>query len=93
MQDQTYGNYENSEARSFGFAYGLLVGTALGAAVALLFAPKPGSELRGQLADATSRIRQRAGRCITARRPRWTTSRAARGPRLHKVNLGPAAVL
>ena len=49
------------EARSFGFAYGLLVGTALGAAVALLFAPKPGSELRGQLADATSRIRERAG--------------------------------
>jgi len=39
----------------------VLVGTALGAAVALLFAPKAGSELRGQLADATSRIRQRAG--------------------------------
>ena len=49
------------EGRSFGFAYGLLVGTALGAAVALLFAPKPGSELRGQLADATTRIRRRAG--------------------------------
>ena len=31
MQDlQTY---DNSEARSFGFAYGLLVGTALGAAI------------------------------------------------------------
>jgi len=59
MQDlPTYGE---SESRSFGFAYGLLVGTALGAAVALLFAPKAGSELRGQLADATSRIRQRAG--------------------------------
>jgi gas vesicle protein len=53
--------YGEGEARSFGFAYGLLVGTALGAAVALLFAPKAGSELRGQLADATSRIRQRAG--------------------------------
>jgi gas vesicle protein len=59
MQDlQAYGE---SDARSFGFAYGVLVGTALGAAVALLFAPKAGSELRGQLADATSRIRQRAG--------------------------------
>jgi gas vesicle protein len=53
--------YGESEERSFGFAYGLLVGTALGAAVALLFAPKAGSELRGQLADATSRLRQRAG--------------------------------
>ena len=49
------------DARSFGFVYGILVGTALGAAVALLFAPKAGSELRGQLADATSRIRRRAG--------------------------------
>jgi gas vesicle protein len=59
MQDLR--TYDNGEARSFGFAYGLLVGTALGAAVALLFAPKPGSELRGQLADATTRIRERAG--------------------------------
>ena len=53
--------HDNDESRSFGFAYGLLVGTALGAAVALLFAPKAGSELRGQLADATSRLRRRAG--------------------------------
>ena len=52
--------HDESDARSFGFAYGLLVGTALGAAVALLFAPKAGSELRGQLADATSRFRRRA---------------------------------
>jgi gas vesicle protein len=59
-EHQLYGEVE-SEARSSGFAYGLLVGTALGAAIALLFAPKPGSELRGQLADATSRIRRRAG--------------------------------
>jgi len=31
------------EARSFGFAYGLLVGTALGAAVALLAARRAGN--------------------------------------------------
>ena len=59
---QEHPTYGEGEARSFGFAYGLLVGTALGAAVALLFAPKAGSELRGQLADATSRIRDRAGK-------------------------------
>ena len=53
--------HDNGESRTFGFAYGLLVGTALGAAVALLFAPKAGSELRGQLSDATGRLRRRAG--------------------------------
>jgi len=44
--------------------YGLIFGAAIGAAVALLFAPKPGSELRGQLggqlADATTKFRRRA---------------------------------
>ncbi len=31
----------------------LLIGTGIGAAVALLFAPKAGSELRGEIADVT----------------------------------------
>ena len=34
-----------------GFLLGLLTGAVLGAGLGLLFAPKPGSELRDQLAD------------------------------------------
>ena len=47
-----------------GFLYGLLFGAAVGACAALLFAPKPGSELRGQLggqiADASRKFRRTA---------------------------------
>jgi len=39
-----------------GFLVGLLAGAALGAGLGLLFAPKKGRELRGQLADSASSI-------------------------------------
>ena len=39
-----------------GFLVGLLAGAALGAGLGLLFAPKKGRELRGQLADSASTI-------------------------------------
>ena len=55
---------DNATATGHGFLYGLLFGAAVGAAAALLFAPKPGSELRGQLggqlSDATRKFRRRA---------------------------------
>ncbi len=53
--------YGESAAHSNGFVMGLLCGAALGAALGLLFAPKPGSELRTQLYDSTERLRRRAG--------------------------------
>lgn len=37
-----------------GFMVGLLTGTVLGAGLGMLFAPKSGSELRGQLSDSAS---------------------------------------
>jgi gas vesicle protein len=43
-----------------GFLIGLLCGTALGAAVGLMFAPRAGSELRQTLLDSTGDIRQKA---------------------------------
>ena len=48
------------ESGGGGFLIGVLCGTALGAAVALMFAPKAGSELRQTLYDSTGDIRQKA---------------------------------
>jgi gas vesicle protein len=53
--------YGESTAHTNGFVMGLLCGAAVGAALGLLFAPKPGSELRSQLYDSTERMRRRAG--------------------------------
>ena len=39
-----------------GFVMGLLTGTVLGAGLGMLFAPKPGSELRGQLSDGANAV-------------------------------------
>jgi gas vesicle protein len=43
-----------------GFAIGMACGAAIGAALALMYAPKPGQEMRRQLADQTDRVRRRA---------------------------------
>ena len=43
------------------FLMGLLAGTVLGAGLGMLFAPRPGSELRTQLTDQASKLRTSAG--------------------------------
>src|SRR5918999_2611182 len=42
------------------FLMGLLAGTVLGAGLGMLFAPKPGSELRNQLSEQAGRLRSTA---------------------------------
>ena len=42
------------------FALGLLCGAAVGAALALLYAPKPGAETRRQMSDSAQRLKRRA---------------------------------
>ena len=42
------------------FLMGLLAGTVLGAGLGMLFAPKPGSELRHQLSEQTERLKTTA---------------------------------
>jgi gas vesicle protein len=42
------------------FLMGLLAGTVLGAGLGMLFAPKPGSELRNQLGEQAGRLRSTA---------------------------------
>lgn len=43
------------------FLMGLLAGTVLGAGLGMLFAPRPGSELRNQLTEQAGRLRNTAG--------------------------------
>ena len=48
------------EDGSGSFLMGLLAGTVLGAGLGMLFAPKPGSELRNQLGEQAERLRSTA---------------------------------
>ena len=43
------------------FLMGLLAGTVLGAGLGMLFAPRPGSELRNQLTEQAGKLRETAG--------------------------------
>jgi gas vesicle protein len=55
-----YEPHYEEESGGGGFILGLLCGTALGAAIGLMFAPKTGSEIRQTLYDSTGEIRRKA---------------------------------
>src|SRR5690349_7645983 len=55
-----YEPHYEEEAGGDGFLIGLLCGTALGAAIGLMFAPKAGSEFRQRLYESTGDIRRKA---------------------------------
>ena len=57
----TYSSEQEHSSRSSDFMVGVLCGAVVGAALGLLLAPKPGAELRGQLAGSAERFRRRAG--------------------------------
>ena len=54
-----YDRFEREEG-SGSFLMGLLAGTVLGAGLGMLFAPKAGTELRGQLGEQATRLRASA---------------------------------
>jgi gas vesicle protein len=57
-----YGEYEQTrQSTGHEFLSGVLFGAVVGAAVGLLFAPKSGAEIRGQVADSASRMKKQAG--------------------------------
>ena len=53
---------ERHEDSSYGFAAGLVIGMACGGLLALLFAPKAGADLRGDIGTRTRTMRDAAGR-------------------------------
>lgn len=53
-------HYDEEESGGGGFLIGLLCGTALGAAIGLMFAPKAGSEFRQRIYESTGDIRRKA---------------------------------
>jgi gas vesicle protein len=53
-----YDRFEREDGGSF--LMGLLAGTVLGAGLGMLFAPKPGSELRHQLSEQAGKLRSTA---------------------------------
>ena len=55
-----YEPHYEEESGGSGFILGLLCGTALGAVIGLMFAPKAGSEIRQTLYDSTGEIRRKA---------------------------------
>ena len=63
---------EKTGAGTGTFMMGILCGAAVGAAVGMLFAPKPGAEMRAQLADQTDWLRRQA-----AEQTEWLRRRAA----------------
>lgn len=56
--------YQNEQTTSSGsgFALGVLLGAIAGAGLALLFAPKAGSELRGDISESMSQWRDTASK-------------------------------
>lgn len=58
-----YGHTRNShESSGHAFLSGVLIGIGVGAAAGLLFAPKSGAEIRGDMRDSADRLRREAGR-------------------------------
>ena len=55
-----YEPHYEEETGGGGFLIGLLCGTALGAAIGLMFAPRTGSEIRQTLYESTGDIRRKA---------------------------------
>jgi gas vesicle protein len=55
-----YEPHYEEESGGGGFLIGLLCGTALGAAIGLMFAPRSGSEIRQTIYDQTGDIRRKA---------------------------------
>src|SRR5215208_1433841 len=55
-----YDRFDNEGSGGGSFVMGLLTGTVLGAGLGMLFAPKAGAELRGQLSEQAGNLANQA---------------------------------
>ena len=55
-----YDRFDNEGGGGGSFVMGLLTGTVLGAGLGMLFAPKAGSELRGQISEQAGNLANQA---------------------------------
>jgi gas vesicle protein len=55
-----YDRFDTNEGGGGSFVMGLLTGTVLGAGLGMLFAPKAGAELRGQISEQANSIANQA---------------------------------
>ena len=60
MQDALRTQQVDSEGGAGTFILGMICGAAVGAAIGLMYAPKPGNEMRQQLSEQTEWLRRRA---------------------------------
>lgn len=61
-----YDRFDDEAGGGGAFVMGLIAGAVLGAGLGMLLAPKAGSELRHQLGDQATRMRERAAEGYTA---------------------------
>src|SRR5688500_10930681 len=61
-----YDRFDDESSGGGAFLMGLIAGAVLGAGLGMLLAPKAGSELRSQLGDTASRLRDRAAEGYTS---------------------------
>jgi gas vesicle protein len=55
-------NYRERDSHAAGFTAGVVTGALVGAGLALLFAPRAGSELRGEMGQSWNSLRDAVGR-------------------------------
>ncbi len=96
-----YDRYGQENGDGGSFVMGLLTGTVLGAGLGMLFAPRAGAELRGQLSEQATNLANTASegykkasevaRRVTRKRAKWHRRATRRQVRPPPNGLGRAA--
>ena len=78
-----YDRFDNEGGGGGSFVMGLLTGTVLGAGLGMLFAPKAGSELRGQLSEQAGNLKNDGVGAVAERASETAGDLADRGREMY----------